>query len=217
MAEQRMVITISRQMASGGVYIGRRLARRLGYEYIDREILEKAAEQLGADRAALAEVEERCSSFVENLVKSFTFGTPEAAYVAPSGRPVHDREVFETESRVIRAMADRYDCVMVGHAAFFVLRGRSNMVNVLIHAPQDFRVKRLQEFHKISADQARTEILNADRQRDKFIRTMTKLEWEDARNYHLTVNSQTAGFEIVENMIVGLVEKIKADAAGTGL
>jgi cytidylate kinase len=53
MPEQRMVITISRQMASGGVYIGRRVARRLGYKYIDREILEKAAEQLGADRAAL--------------------------------------------------------------------------------------------------------------------------------------------------------------------
>ena len=119
MSEQRMVITISRQMASGGVYIGRSVARRLGYKYIDREILEKAAEQLGADRAALLAVEERCSSFVDNLVKSFTFGTPEAAYVAPSGRPVHDREVFETESRVIRAMADRYDCVVVGHAAFF--------------------------------------------------------------------------------------------------
>jgi cytidylate kinase len=217
MSDQRMVITISRQMASGGVYIGRSVARRLGYKYIDREILENAAEQLGADRAALATVEERCSSFIDNLVKSFTFGTPEAAYVAPSGRPVYDREVFETESRVIRAMADRYDCVVVGHAAFFVLRGRSNMLNVLIHAPKDFRVKRLQEFHRISADQARTEILNADRQRDKFIRTMTKLEWEDARNYHLTVNSQAAGFENVENMIVGLVEKIKADAACNGL
>ena len=217
MSEQKMVITISRQMASGGVYIGRRVARRLGYKYIDREILEKASEQLGADRAALAAVEERCSSFLDNLVKSFTFGTPEAASVAPSGRPVHDREVFETESRVIRAMADRFDCVVVGHAAFFVLRGRSNMVNVLIHAPQDFRVKRLQEFHKISADQARTEILNADRQRDKFIRTMTKLEWEDARNYHLSVNSRAAGFENVENMIVGLVEKIKAEAACNGL
>jgi cytidylate kinase len=212
-----MVITISRQMASGGVYIGRSVARRLGYKYIDREILEKAAEQLGADRAALAAVEERSSSFLDNLVKGFTFGTPEAASVAPSGRPVHDREVFETESRVIRAMADRYDCVVVGHAAFFVLRGRSNMVNVLIHAPQDFRVKRLQEFHKISADQARTEILNADRQRDKFIRTMAKLEWEDARNYHLSVNSQAAGFGNVENMIVALVEKIKADAACNGL
>ena len=217
MSEQRMVITISRQMASGGVYIGRRVARRLGYKYIDREILEKAAEQLGADRAALAAVEERCSSFIDNIVKGFTFGTPEAASVAPSGKPVFDREVFETESRVIRAMADLYDCVVVGHAAFFVLRGRSNMVNVLIHAPQDFRVKRLQEFHGIPADQARTEILNADRQRDKFIRTMTKLEWEDARNYHLTVNSQAAGFENVENMIVGLVEKIKADAACNGL
>jgi cytidylate kinase len=217
MSERRTVITISRQMASGGVYIGRRVARRLGYKYVDREILEKAAEQLGADRAALAAVEERCSSFLDDLLKSFTFGTPEAAYVAPWGKPVYDREVFETESRVIRALADRHDCVVVGHAAFFVLRGRSNVVNVLIHAPEDFRVKRLQEFHKIPADQARTEIRKADLQREKFIRTMTKLDWKDARSYHLSVNSQTAGFVNVENMIIGLVEKIKADAGCNGL
>ncbi len=211
MSEQRTVITISRQMASGGVYIGRRVARRLGYKYVDREILEKAAEQLGADRASLAVVEERCSSFLDTLMKSFTYGTPEAAYIAPSGRPVYDREVFETESRVIRALADRYDCVVVGHASFFVLRGRGNVLNVLIHAPEAFRVKRLQEFHKISTDKARSEIMEADHRRDKYIRTMTKLEWEDARNYHLSVNSEAAGFENVENMIIALVEKMKAD------
>jgi cytidylate kinase len=217
MSEQRTVITISRQMASGGVYIGRRVARRLGYKYVDREILEKAAEQLGTDRAALAAVEERCSGFFDDLVKSFTFGTPEAAYVAPSGMPVHGREVFETESRVIKALADRYDCIVVGHAAFFVLRGRSNVVNVLIHAPEAFRIKRLQEFHNFSADQARTEILKADRQREKFMRSMTKLEWEDARNYHLSIDSQAAGFENVENMIIGLVEKMKRDVTCDGL
>lgn len=217
MSEQRTVITISRQIASGGVYIGRRVARRLGYKYVDREILEKAAEQLGADRAALAAVEERCSSFLDDLVKSFSFGAPEAAYVAPSGRPVYDREVFETESRAIKTLVDRYDCVVVGHAAFFVLRGRSNVINVLIHAPEDFRIKRLQEFQHISADQARAEILKADRQRKTFIRTMTRLEWEDAKNYHLTVNSQTAGFMNVENMIIGLVEKMKADTGCDGL
>jgi cytidylate kinase len=217
MSEQRTVITISRQLASGGVYIGRRVARKLGYKYVDREILEKAAEQLDADRASLAAVEERCSGFLDNLVKSFTFGTPEAAFVAPLGRPVYDREVFETESCVIKGLANRYNCVVVGHAAFFVLRGRGNVLNVLIHAPEDFRIKRLQDFHKISADQARAEIQMADNQRDKFIRTMTKLEWKDARNYHLSINSQAAGFENVENMIIGLVEKVKADAECNGL
>jgi cytidylate kinase len=214
MPEHRTVITISRQMASGGVYIGRRAARRLGYQYVDREILEKAAEQLGADRAALAGVEERCSSFLENLVKSFAFGTPEAAYVAPSGRPVYDREVFETESRIIRSIAGRYDCVIVGRAGFFVLRGRPQVVNVFIHAPKEFRVKRLQEFHKISQEEAHAEIEESDRQREKYIRAMTGVEWEDARNFHLSVDSQAAGFEAVENMVVALVEKMKADAGG---
>jgi cytidylate kinase len=147
-------------------------------------------------------------------VKSFAFGTPEAAYVAPSGRPVYDREVFETESRIIRSIAGRYDCVIVGRAGFFVLRGRPQVVNVFIHAPKEFRVKRLQEFHKISQEEAHAEIEESDRQREKYIRTMTGVEWEDARNFQLSVDSQAAGFEAVENMIVALVEKMKADAGG---
>jgi cytidylate kinase len=212
MSEKRtMVVTISRQMASGGAYIGHLLARKLGYKYVEREILHIAAKELGVDISELSKLDERHGSFVENLMKSFVFGTPEAAYVPPSRRPVYDQELFETESKIITAIANRHNAVIVGRGGYFVLRGVPNVVNVFIHAPMDFRVKRLQQFHEISKEQAREEIENSDRMREKFLRTMTDTERYDARNYHLCIDAEAAGFEAAVRLTIELVEKKKRD------
>ena len=210
MSEKRtMVVTISRQMASGGAYIGHLLARKLGYQYVEREVLHIAAKELGVDISELSRLDERHAGFVENLMKSFVFGTPEASYVPPARRPVYDQELFETESRIIAAIASRHNAVIVGRGGYFVLRGGSNVVNVFIHAPMKFRVKRLQQFHEISEEQAREEIENPDRMREKFLRTMTDTERYDARNYHLCIDAEAAGFEAAVRMIVELVERKK--------
>ncbi len=212
MTEKRtMAITISRQMASGGAYIGHLLARKLGYKYVEREILHIAAKELGVDISELSKLDERHASFVENLMQSFVFGTPEAAYVPPSRRPVYDQELFETESKIITAIANRHNAVIVGRGGYFVLRGGPGVVNVFIHAPMDFRVKRLQQFHEISAEQAREEVESSDRMREKFLRTMTDTERYDARNYHLCIDAEAAGFEAAVRMIVELAEKKKRD------
>ncbi len=209
--KQTMVITISRQLASGGAYIGHLVAKKLGYKYVEREVLYRAAGELGVDIAELSRVGEGRSRFMENLMKSFSFGTPEAAYVPPSRRPVYDAEVLETESRIIKTIAERYNCVIVGRAGFFVLRERPGVVNVFVHAPQDFRIRRLQKFHEISTAKARAEIEESDGRRGKFIRTMTGSEWCDARNYHLCIDAEASGFETAQQMIIALADKIKKD------
>ena len=177
MPENRtIVITISRQMASGGAYIGHLLAKKLGYKYVEREILHAAAKELGVDISELSKLDERHAGFIENLMKSFVFGTPEASYIPPSRRPVYDQELFEAESKIIRAIADRYNAVIVGRGGYFMLRGRPNVVNVFIHAPMDFRIKRFQKFHDVSTEQAREEIGDSDHQREKFLKTMTNTD-----------------------------------------
>jgi cytidylate kinase len=212
MPEKRaIVITISRQISSGGAYIGHLLARKLGYKFVEREILYTAAKNLDVDISQLSKLDEHHTSFVENLIKSFVFGTPEAAYVPPSRRPVYDQELFETESKIIRAIADRYNAVIVGRGGYFVLRGRPNVLNVFIHAPIDFRIKRFQKFHDVSEKQAREEIEDSDHRRIKFLKTMTNTDRYDARNYHLCINSATAGFEAAVQMIVGLVDKMQGE------
>ncbi len=194
-------------MASGGAYIGHLLAKKLGYKYVEREILHAAAKELGVDISELSKLDERHAGFVENLMKSFVFGTPEASYVPPSRRPVYDQELFEAESKIITAIADRYNAVIVGRGGYFMLRRRPNVVNVFIHAPMDFRIKRFQKFHDVSTEQAREEITASEHQREKFLKTMTGTDWYDARNYHLCIDAAVAGFEAAQQMIIGLVEK----------
>jgi cytidylate kinase len=198
-------------MASGGAYIGHLLSKKLGYKYVARDILHAAAKELGVDISELSKLDERRAGFVENLLKSFVFGTPEAAYAPPSRRPVYDQELFETESKIITAIADRHNSVIVGRGGYFVLRQMPNVVNVFIHAPMDFRVKRLQKYHNVSAEQAREEIADSDLQREKFLKTMTGTDRYDARNYHLCIDANAAGFETAQQMIIGLVEKMQQE------
>lgn len=205
------VITISRQMASGGAYIGHLLAQKLGYKYVEREVLHEAARELGVDISELTKLDEHRTGFIENLLKSFVFGTPEAAYVPPSRRPVYDQDLFETESRIITAISEKYNSVIVGRGGYFILRGRPNVINVLIHAPMDFRIKRLRTFHELSVEESREEIEESDRQREKFLKTMTDTDRYDARNYHLCIDTAASGFETAQKMIAGLVERMQQE------
>jgi len=198
-------------MSSGGAYIGHLLARKLGFKFVERGILHIAAKELDVDISELSKLDERHTSFVENLVKSFVFGTPEATYVPPSRRPVYDKDLFKVESKIIRDIAERYNAVIVGRGGYFMLRGRPRVANVFIHAPMDFRIKRFRKFHDVSVEQAQEEIEDSDRRREKFLKNMTDTDWYDSRNYHLCIDSAVAGFEEAEQMIIKLVGKIQKE------
>jgi len=204
---EKRVITISRQLASGGAYIGHLIARKLGYKYVEREVLYTAARDLGVDIKDVSSQDEKKSGFIESMVKSFVFGTPEAAYTPPSRRPVYDEELFAAECRIIRQIAESHDAVIVGHAGFSVLRGRPDVFNVYIHAPKEFRIARLKKFHSVSTEQALAEIDESDRRREKYLRTWTDRDWHDARNYHLSLDAQATGFDAAADTIIALVKR----------
>lgn len=207
--DHKTIITISRQMASGGAYIGHLVAKKLGCKYIEREVLHAAALDLGVDIRDLSGQDEKKTGFLESMMKSFAYGAPEAVYL-PSRRLVYDEDLFEAECHVILQIADSYDAVIVGHAGFSVLRGRPSVFNVYIHAPKEFRVARLRKFHTLSAEQALAEIDDSDRQREKYLKTRTERDWHDARNYHLCLDSQATGFETAANTIIALAENMRS-------
>lgn len=205
--EKTSVITISRQLASGGAYIGHLVAKKLGCKYVEREVLHAAARELGVDIKDVSGQDEKKSGFIASLMKSFIFGTPEAAYIPPSRRPVYDEELFAAESRIIRQIAEQHTLVLVGHAGFSVMAGRPNALHVYIHAPTEFRIARLAKFHSLSKEQALAEINDSDHRREEYLRSRTGREWHDARNYHLCLDAQATGFEPAADMIVGLVKR----------
>ena len=93
--------------------------------------------------------------------------------------------------------------MIVGRAGFYILREYPNSIHVFIHAPIEFRVKRLMEVQKIAdIKEARSKIDKSDFSREKFIRTMTGINWTDARNYHICLDTFMVGFSVAEEIIV---------------
>ena len=209
--KHRLLITISRQFASGGAFLGQALARRLGFAYFDREILRQAAEQLGQEEAVLSNREERLSGFFEKVVQPFIYGSPDTAYMPPPLQPyVDDRTIFDAEAEAIRVFADRFDAVFVGRCGFHVLRDEPGLVNVFLHADAKFRAERAREVYGVDPAEAAALVVRTDREREKFMETMTGIDWTDARNYHIALDSAKTGFKTAEEIIVLQVERVRA-------
>ncbi len=208
----RTTIALSRQMGSGGTYVGYLAAKRLGFQYVDREILREAARQLEIDVGVLEGLDERSSGLVENTIRAFAFGTPDA-HCAPVRKPVYERDLFVVECRIMNEIAGRYNAVIVGRAGFYALRNRPRVIRVFVHAPLEFRVRRIMKVQCLAdIREAQTLIEEADRRRAKFIRDMTGADWFDATHYHLCIDTSAIDFESSVAMITTLVSKIGQQA-----
>jgi CMP/dCMP kinase len=201
-------IAISRQIGSGGTYIGYLAAKRLGFQYVDREILHEAARQLEVDVGVLESLDQRSSGLVEQLIRAFAFGTPDARN-APLRKPIYEKDLFAVECRIMNEIAQRYNAVIVGRAGFYALRNRSRVIRVFVHAPLEFRVRRLMKVQGLTDDrEAQTLVEETDRRRAKFIKDMTGADWYDTRNYHLCIDASVIDFDASVAMITGLVGRI---------
>src|SRR2546430_1253159 len=133
--EQRTTITISRQVGSGGTYVGQIIARRLGLRYVDREVLHLAAQSLGVEDAAVEASTEKLTSFWERLFGGITVLPPESIYTPPPLRSFTDEELFQRQVEVLKLIAGREDCLIVGYGGAFVLPRHRRTVNLYFHAP----------------------------------------------------------------------------------
>jgi cytidylate kinase len=205
--QQHSVITLSRQMGSGGTYLGYLLAKELGFKYVDREILRQAAQYLKTDVGWLADFEGRSSGLLVNILRGFALGTPETTSPYTLSRPVYDRELFTIECKIMNDMADLHNVVIIGRGGFHALRDRPGVTRVFIHAPLDFRIKRLMKVQNITnIRQARADIEESDQSRAKFIRDMVGVNWTDSLNYHISIDSSRVSFEASVEMIMKLVK-----------
>jgi cytidylate kinase len=215
--ERHITITISRQMGSGGAYIGHLAAKELGFKYLDREILRQAAEHFGTDVRMLEDIGERSPGLIETIIKGFSYVTPPGGTLQPMRAPVYSRDLFTMECKIIQKIADQYNAVIIGRGGFYALRERPGVIRVFIHAPREFRVKRVMQVQNITdIREARNKVKDSDHSRTKYIRDMAGGHWTDSRNFHLCIDSSFIGFIESAKMIVSLAKKIKLSDQGNG-
>ena len=203
-------ITVSRQMGSGGSYIGQVIATHLGFKYVDREVLHLAAQEFGCNEETVAARAERVSSFWERVLGGLTFGAPDSHYSPPPLRNFTDEQLFEKQTEILKRIASKHDCVVIGWAGVYVLPRHAGMFNVFCHAPMSFRIKRVMEvYDKLNPEAARKMIKESDEMRERYFAEMTGHEWTCARNYHLSINTSLQPLDEIAEMIIKLIKSCR--------
>lgn len=202
----RPVIVIGRQYGSGGHDIGKALAEKLGYDFYDNEIIQMAAGSTGYDPQFIRDKE-------ENMSNSFLFDLISQMYVYSDTREAPRDEIFESEGHVIRELAEKGNCVIVGRCADYVLGDRPCTLKVYLHASENYRVKRIMKAENLSSEDALQKIRRMDRRRSDNYHYYTRRIWGRAQSYDLTVNTEI-GADAVQNIIRDVLE-IKLKEAGS--
>jgi cytidylate kinase len=198
------VITISRQLGSGGAFLGRKLATELEIAYADREILERAAEALQVRAEEIEQRDERAPSLMESVFQSFAFGAPEVNYVPPLSVPSYE-ELKLAETTVIREIAAIHSAVIVGRGGFHFLKGHSRHLSVFLHADIEFRLRRVQDLYSLTANEALRAIQESDMARSRYLRELTGRTWTDMAQYDICLCTSSLGLMLTERILFELV------------
>lgn len=188
------VITIGRQFGSGGRELARALARDLGIDYYDKELLAEAAKRAGVNPRYFEETDERFPKFLHGLF-SFAMGvTPMCYYTGASS--ITDDGLYKAVSDFLLQRAEESSFVVVGRTADYILRHHPRVVNVFVHAPVEECVRRItRRADAISAEKAEAMANRINKWRADYYNFFTDKRWGAADSYHITLDSSAVPIE----------------------
>ncbi len=181
------IITISREFGSGGRTIGNMTAEKLGIKCYDAELIQKIAAESGL---AADYVEEKS----EHASRLESFKSPVTAGMAADSFAM-DNLLWQAQSKVIKELADKESCVIVGRCADYILREYDNILTVFIHADFDKRVERVVQVYGESSVSPQKRVKEKDKRRKTYYRFNTDMEWGQAEHYHICLDSGVLGID----------------------
>lgn len=186
------VITINRQYGSGGKTIGMMLADRLGVHFYNKEIVTLASEESGIDEALFAKIDEKMAN--NNIFRSRNIYKGELK-TPDSDDFTSNENLFNYQAKVIKMLAERESCVIVGRCANYILKDYENVVSVFVHAGPEFC--REQALLRVSIPEKEIDkfIEKTDKYRSDYYKYHTGRNWFDLRAYDLSLNSEKLGFD----------------------
>ena len=190
---KHFVITVGCEFGSGGPEIGKMLAKSLGIEYYDRDLVDKVVEKIGVEKHLVEEADNK--NFVPYGIET-SLGTRYANL---------SNKVIYTQFDVIRKMA-KTSCVIIGRCSDYILKGLENVVNVFIYAPTEVRIKTIMEKMNLSERHAAEVIRDYDNALHRRYKYITGTYRGDRHNRHLLVDSSVLGWEKTAKFIKSFVE-----------
>lgn len=206
------VITISREIGSGGRTVGLKLAEKLGAHYSDKRLIEELEKKLNVSAYGIEQIKGQKKGWLADFMQMVA-PVPKASaivgidsnYIQEFRPEVSVKEVYEAEKEILNAIADEGSCVIAGRSGFFVLKDRPNKVDVFITASRDNRIKRVMKKQGLPLEQAQALVDQVDKMRENYVQRYTGLSRYDARNYDLVINMDLVSEDEAVELIMAYI------------
>lgn len=201
------VITIARGYGSGGKIMGKSLADELGWSYYDRELLRLASDESGISEALFAQADETAK---RSLLYRVAHDALDGQVIPPDREDfISNENLFRYQAKIIRKLAETENCVIVGRCANYILRDRSNVIRVYVHAPENVCVRTVMSMYGLTSDEARKRIAQTDKRRGDYYRYFTGHDWRSADDYDLCFDSSRIDRDKCIRIIRSILESIQ--------
>ena len=212
--KEQFVITISREIGSGGRTIGRKLAERLGVRFCDKELIHTLTEQFDLSDNEIEELKSKkknwLTDFIEKIApapRADVIMNGDSIYARDYRSSVTTDDILKAERNILYELAEESSCVIAGRSGFFVLKGHPNKLDIFINAPKEKRIERVMRKQGLSREEAIEAIETVDRGRENYVRRYTGESRYDARNYDLCINAGSLDEDQVVDLILDFIEK----------
>ena len=196
--DKNIVITISREYGSGGRYIAKLVAEKLKIKLYDKDFIKELTNETGLDSSYIENIEQKRA-----LLDNFNSGYYQSLSNAD--------ELFVEEANLIKKLASKNSCVIVGRCADFILKDNKNLIKIFIYSDMESKIKRAIKYYNIPKNDAKKEIEKINKLRKNHYKYYTNGEWNNPENYDLCLNSDSLGVEqcaeVIEQYVIGKKDK----------
>lgn len=191
----KKIITISREYGSGGRQVGLTVAKKLGMEFYDKELIDAAAKEIGFPTEMIADREQRLTnSLLYNFAMGTLYGITYPREPKVSELPLTE-QIYQAQKKAIEEAAKRGSCIFVGRCADYILKSRPDVLRVFIYADRDIRKRRAIEEYGEIEEYIDEFMYQTDKRRRIHYENYTNQKWGSRENYDLMLNSGDLGLD----------------------
>ena len=201
----KFIITINRELGSGGRTVGRKLAEKLGVEYYDKAVIKALEERYNLSAEQIEHLKGQETGWWAEFKRKMTFSDSEYDL---NQMGIETEDVFRAETEILRAIAKEESCVIAGRSAFYIFREHPNHLSVMIQASMPCRMTRVAREQNMSKEEARMVIEKVDKMRENYVNEFTGTSRYDTRNYQLVINMDEINEEAAVELILQYIKQM---------
>ena len=204
---EKFVITVNREVGTGGRTVGRKLAEKLCVKYCDKAIVDGLTQKFGLNIERIEEIKAQKKSWWNDINNYYNTLVNSTCQPMEAEVKLDNASMFETEKHILQEIATNSSCVIAGRTGFMVFREWPNHLNIFIQASMEHRVQRVMRRQNVSEKEAREIIAKLDASRETYIKKYEDTSRYDTRNYQLVISMDDLSEDDAVDVIMAYIDR----------